>query len=121
MGLPINTPMRLVYCDWAYNIAICIAIGHLLFRLLYRYRNRNLGISRTPLKSQAHQDTSLFTNAATNQRGCPKGSEDIHATKRIRVSAISRLADGIGSLFFRCLMIRRTQHRLIMSFQLVTR
>jgi len=36
-------------------------------------RNRNLTISRAPLKSQG-QGTSLFTSAATNQRGCPKGS-----------------------------------------------
>jgi len=31
--------------------------------------NRNLEISRAPLKSQTHQGTSLFTSAATNQRG----------------------------------------------------
>ena len=30
-------------------------------------------ISRVPLKCQA-QDTILFTSAATNQRGCPRGS-----------------------------------------------
>ena len=30
-------------------------------------RNRNLRTSRAPLKSQAHQGTSLFTSAATNQ------------------------------------------------------
>ena|SRR6218665_198269 len=33
--------------------------------------NRNLGIYRAPFKSQAHQGASLFTSAATNQRGCP--------------------------------------------------
>ena len=38
------------------------------------HRNRHLGISRVPLKSQEHQGTSLFTSTATNQRGCPKGS-----------------------------------------------
>src|SRR6218665_395529 len=38
-----------------------------------RYRNRNLRPSRAPLKNQAHQGTSLFTSAATNQRGFPKG------------------------------------------------
>src|SRR6218665_2559521 len=32
-----------------------------------------LGFSKAPLKSQAHQSTNLFTSAATNQRGCPKG------------------------------------------------
>jgi len=29
---------------------------------------------RAPLNSQTHQGTSLFTSAATNQRGRPKGS-----------------------------------------------
>jgi len=33
-----------------------------------RNRNRNLKISKAPLKSQAHQGTCLFTSAATNQR-----------------------------------------------------
>ena len=33
------------------------------------YRNRNLKISKALLKSEAHQGTSLFTSAATNQRG----------------------------------------------------
>jgi len=36
-------------------------------------RNRNLQTSKAPLKSQAH-GTSLFTSAASNQRGCPKNS-----------------------------------------------
>jgi len=31
-------------------------------------RNRNLKTSKALLKSQAHQGTSLFTSAATNQR-----------------------------------------------------
>ena len=31
-------------------------------------RNRNLLISKALLKSQAHQGTSLFTRAVTNQR-----------------------------------------------------
>ena len=35
--------------------------------------NRNLQTSKVPLKSQA-QGTSLFTSAASNQRGCPKNS-----------------------------------------------
>jgi len=30
-------------------------------------RNKNFRISRTPFKIQAHQGTSLFTNAATNK------------------------------------------------------
>ena len=39
----------------------------------YRNRNRNrkLQTSKAPLKSQA-QGTSLFTSAASNQRGFPK-------------------------------------------------
>ena len=36
-------------------------------------RNRNLKTSKALLRSQAHQGTSLFTSAATNQRGFPKG------------------------------------------------
>src|SRR6218665_3193482 len=36
-------------------------------------RNRKLQTSKAPLKSQA-QDTSLFTSAASNQRGFPKNS-----------------------------------------------
>jgi len=39
-----------------------------------RNHNRNLGISRAPLKSQVRRGIRLFTSAATNQRGCPKGS-----------------------------------------------
>src|SRR6218665_1655779 len=38
-----------------------------------RNRNRNLKTSKALLKSQAHQGTSLFTSAATNQRGVSKG------------------------------------------------
>jgi len=30
--------------------------------------DRNLGISRAPLKNQAHQGSSIFTSATTNQR-----------------------------------------------------
>ena len=36
-------------------------------------RNRKLHTSKAPLKSQA-QGTSLFTSAASNQRGFPKNS-----------------------------------------------
>src|SRR6218665_231715 len=39
-------------------------------------RNRNLKISKAPLKSQAHQGTSLITSAATNQRGVSKGGQE---------------------------------------------
>jgi len=34
-------------------------------------RHRNLGISRGPLKSQAHQSTSLFTSAVGRRRFWP--------------------------------------------------
>ena len=40
-----------------------------------RCSNRNLKISKALLKSQAHQGTSLFTSAATNQRGFSKGGQ----------------------------------------------
>ena len=36
-----------------------------------RNHNRNLQTSKAPLESQA-QGTSLFTIAASSQRGCPK-------------------------------------------------
>ena len=39
----------------------------------YRNRNRKLQTSKAPFKSQA-QGTSLFTSAASNQRGFPKKS-----------------------------------------------
>ncbi|PGH37828.1 MAG: hypothetical protein CRN43_18835 [Candidatus Nephrothrix sp. EaCA] len=39
-------------------------------------RNRNLKISKALLKSQVHQGTSLFTSAATNQRGFSKGDQE---------------------------------------------
>src|SRR6218665_1209640 len=41
-----------------------------------RNRNRNLRTSKALLKSQAHQGTSLFTSAATNQRGVSKGGQE---------------------------------------------
>src|SRR6218665_398955 len=52
-----------------------------------RKRNRNLKISKVLLKSKAHQGTSLFTSAATNQKGFPKGGQeklrfDFQNTKR---------------------------------------
>jgi len=36
----------------------------------YANRNCNLGISRAPFKSQAHQGTSFSQGPAINQRGC---------------------------------------------------
>src|SRR6218665_3506060 len=41
--------------------------------ICYYFRNRKLQTSKAPLKSQA-QGTSLFTSAASNQRGFPKNS-----------------------------------------------
>ena len=38
--------------------------------------NRNLKTSKALLKIQAHQGTSLFTSAATNQRGFPRGGQE---------------------------------------------
>src|SRR6218665_2374540 len=38
-----------------------------------QHRNRNLKTSKALLKSRAHQGTSLFTSAATNERGFSKG------------------------------------------------
>jgi len=39
------------------------------------YHNRILKVSKALLKSQVHQGTSLFTSAATNQRGFSKGGQ----------------------------------------------
>src|SRR6218665_1071749 len=43
------------------------------FFCINRNHNRNLKTSKALLKSQAPQGTSLFTSAATNQRGVSKG------------------------------------------------
>ena len=53
------------------NISNMIISGRLYRTSLEtsRNRNRNLQTSKAPLKS-----TSLFTSAASNQRGCPKNS-----------------------------------------------
>src|SRR6218665_3427536 len=50
-----------------YTIACLLILGR------NRNRNRKLQTSKAPLKSQA-QGTSLFTSAASNQRGFPKNS-----------------------------------------------
>src|SRR6218665_2892220 len=55
---------------------LCIASlesNQLPMLLRNRNHNRNLQTSKGPLKSQA-QRTSLFTSAASNQRGFPKNS-----------------------------------------------
>src|SRR6218665_2870901 len=49
------------------------SLSYTLNAILNRNRNRNLKTSKALLKSKAHQGTSLFTSAATNQRGVSKG------------------------------------------------
>src|SRR6218665_2304355 len=53
---------------------ICSAWTYILYGLPQGNRNRNLKTSKALLKSQAHQGTSLFTSAATNQRGVKRSS-----------------------------------------------
>ena len=52
-----------------------MTVCHHVFGSFYqaRNRNRNLQTFKAPLKSQA-KDTSLFTSAESNHRGCPKNS-----------------------------------------------
>src|SRR6218665_1576429 len=51
-------------------LPICRSFVMSFFRYTF-FHVRNLGISRGPLKSQAHQGIYiLFTTAARNQRGC---------------------------------------------------
>ena len=52
---------------------LCLMNALTLNRNRNRNRNRKLKTSKALLKSQAHQGTSLFTSAATNQRGIFKG------------------------------------------------
>src|SRR6218665_1787109 len=54
----------------------CILYSAVSSQLRNRNRNRNLKLSKALLKSQAHQGTSLFTSAATNQRGFQRGSRE---------------------------------------------
>jgi len=63
--------------------SLCICLFVCLFSLSdnkltnrNRNRNRKLKTSKALLKSQAHQGTSLFTSAATNQRGVSKGGQE---------------------------------------------
>src|SRR6218665_3956501 len=58
-------------------IKIChVKMTSLIYFCPNRNRNRNLKTSKALLKSQAHQGTSLFTSAATDQRGFPKGGQE---------------------------------------------
>ena len=58
---------------------------------LTRNRNRNLGIFTAPLNSQAHQGISLFTSAATNQRGFQRV---VHGKLRPDFESVRR--DGVA-------------------------
>ena len=64
-GLP-NVLPWLCHC-WSYPRAELSLIDYV------NNRNRKLKTSKAPFKSQA-QGTSLFTSAASNQRGFPKNS-----------------------------------------------
>ena|SRR6218665_84159 len=57
--------------------------------------NRNPRTSKALLKSQAHQGTSLFTSAVTNQRGLPKGSKRTSGPIS-RITAGDRIAVKMG-------------------------
>src|SRR6218665_2926599 len=59
-------------------------------------RNRNLKTSKALLKSQAHQGTSLFTSAATNQRGVSKGGVKRSSGPNSRVPGGDRVAVRVG-------------------------
>ena len=61
-----------------------------------RNRNRNLKTSKALLKSQAHQGTSLFTSAATNQRGVSKGGVKRSSGPNSRVPGGDRVAVRVG-------------------------
>src|SRR6218665_1391248 len=56
-----------------------------------KIRNRNLRISRVPLKSQVRQGNSLFRSAASNQTGSPevspisRGSEETKVAVKVGV------------------------------------
>jgi len=67
ISLQVNPTARKWSLEWMAELLsrLCACIE------LVRVRNRDLKISRSPLKSQA-QGTSLFTSVATNHRGCPK-------------------------------------------------
>ena len=59
------------YISMCVCVRVCVVacVWSVFELLLYRNHNRNLRTSRAPIKSQAHQVTSLFTSAAINQRG----------------------------------------------------
>src|SRR6218665_4021854 len=68
-----------------------------LCALIYsRNRNRNLKTSKAILKSQAHQGTSLFRSAATNQSGFPKGGVKRSSGPISRIPGGDRVAVNVG-------------------------
>src|SRR6218665_682557 len=77
-----DIPCLYVYVCMCY-VCLCVSVCVYVCvcMCVYAYvclcnRNRNLRTSKALLKSQAHQGTSLFTSAATNQRGFPKGGQE---------------------------------------------
>src|SRR6218665_160692 len=60
--------------------------------------NCNLKTSKALLKSQAHQGTSLFTSAATNQRGFSKGGVKRSSGQISRIPGGDRVAVKVGVL-----------------------
>src|SRR6218665_3678460 len=78
-------------------------------------RNRKLQISKAPLKSQA-QDTSLFTSAASNQRGFPKNNNPWEPQVRSLYGERMRRIRGVfqrvvrGKLRSGCQRVRGGRH-----------
>src|SRR6218665_6929 len=70
-SIPMLNKMNNEHSAYLIPYANCLLISN-----SNRNRNRNLKTSKALLKSQAHQGTSLFTSAATNQRGFPKGGQE---------------------------------------------
>ena len=63
-------------CDSAIRLTYYVVANSrsiIIIWIFFSNRNRNLKISKALLKSLAHQNTSLFPSAATNQRGLSKG------------------------------------------------
>jgi len=58
--------------------------------------HRNLKTSKALLKSQEHQGTSLFTSAATNQRGVSKGGVKRSSGPISRIPGGDRVAVKVG-------------------------
>src|SRR6218665_2852080 len=61
-------------------------------------RNRNLKTSKALLKSQAHQGTSLFTSAATKQRGSKGGTVKRSSGPISRIPGGDKIAFKVGAV-----------------------